>query len=64
MGKLCVSKLLSLENTSTKALRGSPPVVEEEEEIEEIIEELEKSLWWQKEQESIEERIEANENDF
>ena len=49
-----------IKNTSTKALRGSPPAVEEKEEIEEIIEEPEEALWWQEEKEEIEGRIESD----
>lgn len=52
-----------LKNTSTKALRGSPPAVEEEAEIEEIIEEPEEALWWHDEKEEIEERIESDAED-
>lgn len=50
-----------IENTSTKALRGSPPAVDKEEDIEDIIEEPEEALWWQEEQEEIEERMEQEE---
>lgn len=47
-----------LKDTSGKALRGSPPAVEEKAEIKEILEEPEEALWWHDEKKEIEERIE------
>ncbi|GGA29184.1 MFS transporter [Psychrobacillus lasiicapitis] len=52
-----------LKDTSGKALRGSPPAVEEKAEIKEILEEPEEALWWHEEKKVIEERIEDRSED-
>lgn len=52
-----------LKDTSGKALRGSPPAVEEKAEIKEILEEPEEALWWHEEKKEIEERIEDRSED-
>lgn len=52
-----------LKDTSGKALRGSPPAVEEKAEIKEILEEPEDALWWHEEKKEIEERIEDRSED-
>ncbi|MFP3919226.1 MFS transporter [Lysinibacillus telephonicus] len=54
---------LFLKDTSGKALRGSPPAVEEKAEIKEILEEPEEALWWHEEKKEIEERIEDRSED-
>jgi len=52
-----------LKDSSGKALRGSPPAVEEKAEIKEILEEPEEALWWHDEKKEIEERIENSSDD-
>lgn len=52
-----------LKDTSGKALRGSPPAVEEKKEIKEILQEPEEALWWHDERKEIEERIENRSED-
>ncbi|WP_234998495.1 MFS transporter [Salirhabdus sp. Marseille-P4669] len=49
-----------LKETAGRALRGSPPAVEEQSEIKEILEEPEEALWWRDEKKEIEERKEDN----
>lgn len=49
---------LFLKNTFGKALRGSAPAVAETEEIQEVIEETDQSLWWSEEKYKVDEKIE------
>lgn len=49
---------LFVKNTSGKPLRGSPPVVADEQEIKEVIEETDRELWWSDEKHEIEVKIE------
>ncbi|THE13437.1 MFS transporter [Bacillus timonensis] len=52
-----------LKETAGKALRGSPPAVEEKAEIKEILEEPEEALWWHDEKKEIQDRIENSSED-
>ncbi|MEN1967524.1 MFS transporter [Lentibacillus sp. N15] len=53
-----------LKNTSGKALRGSPPAVEEKTEIQEVLDDAkEGGLWWSEEKQKIDKRINESEND-
>ncbi|WP_245799203.1 MFS transporter [Virgibacillus siamensis] len=56
IGIFVVSKYVK--DTSGKPLRGSPPVVEEEEHIDEVLEETDETLWWHEEKDKIEQRKE------
>lgn len=47
-----------VKNTSGKPLRGSPPAVEEKQEIPEVLEDPEEALWWREERKKIDEKIE------
>ncbi|GGB48509.1 MFS transporter [Lentibacillus populi] len=53
---------LFLKNTSGKPLRGSPPAVQEKEEIEEILENTDDALWWREEKKKIDRHINDAEN--
>src|SRR5699024_6383187 len=54
---------LFLRNTSGKPLRGSPPAIEEEKEIQEVLDNAdEDGLWWSEEKQKIDERIQDSEN--
>jgi MHS family proline/betaine transporter-like MFS transporter len=50
-----------VKETSGKSLRGSLPAVEENHEIQEILEEPAEALWWQEEQNKIDEKKEGSE---
>ena len=52
-----------LTNTSGKSLRGSPPAIDENQEVEDVIEDTDEALWWSDEKQEIEEKIEAAEDD-
>src|SRR5699024_8933792 len=52
-----------LRHTSGKPLRGSPPAIEEEKEIQEVMDNTEENvLWWSEEKQKIDERIHDSEN--
>ncbi len=46
--------------TSGKSLRGQPPAVEEQHEIEDVLEDPEEALWWREEKSEIAERKDDN----
>ena len=48
---------LFLKNTSGRPLRGSPPAVAEKQEIKEVVEEMDDTLWWGEEKYKIDEKI-------
>lgn len=53
-----------LKNTSGKPLRGSPPAVEEKQEIQEVLQDAEEDgLWWHEEKQKIDEHISEFENE-
>src|SRR5690606_25987203 len=54
---------LFLKNTSGKPLRGSPPAVAEKDEIKEVIEEMDETLWWNDEKQKIDKKIEITNED-
>lgn len=54
---------LFLKNTSGKPLRGSPPAVTEKQEIREVIEESDETLWWGEEKRRIDRKMEEMKED-
>jgi len=49
-----------LKETSGKALRGSPPAVEEKSEVQEVYKETKNELWWEEERVEIDKKMEES----
>lgn len=49
-----------VKETSGKALRGSPPAVEEKSEVQEVYKETKDELWWEEERQEIDKKMEEN----